>query len=592
MSSQTIKEHLPIGGVSTAKAASWLSLSWKKLLSYKKQLILGGGALAVFALAGYYFWGGQSGTPQYMTARVERGSLRNTVTATGTLQAVTTVQVGSQASGTISALNVDFNSPVKQGQVIAQLDPSVSKAQVDQARANLQQARASLQQSIASVAGSRAGVSDAQAKAQAAQSTVQNNQSGVSSAQANLAVLKAQLDDAQTFLNQQVSLMQSGVIAQRDYDLANTAFKTAQARYNQAEAQVQQAVLSQQSSASSGIAQSKAQLQQSQAQVQQTQAQVQQAQAQVQQAQAALQLAEVNLTHTTITSPIDGIVVSRDVNVGQTVAASLSAPTLFTIAKDLTQMQVIANIDQADIGLVEQAKSVKFSVDAFPGKEYDGQIEQMRLNPVNVQNVVTYNVVIDVSNPEQKLKPGMTANLTITIDERNNVLKVPNSALRFTPTDASGQRIGGTGGNPNDQTASQGGQRRQRGQQADGAATTAAASPTQQAAPTGQPADQQAGRQGGGQSNFAPPSAPVLPGQTRIVWVMGQDGKPQSRRIKVGLSDGASTEVIEGSNLLEGELVITGQTITGAAKTQSNTNAAPGFGGAPRTGAPGGGRRN
>jgi HlyD family secretion protein len=583
MSSQTIKEHLPISGVGTAKAASWLSLSWKKLLSHKMQLILGGGALAVLALAGYYFWGRQSNATQYMTAKVERGSLRNTVTATGTLQAVTTVQVGSQASGTISALNVDFNSPVKQGQVIAQLDPSVSKAQVDQARANLQQARASLQQSIASVAGSRAGVSDAQAKAQAAQSTVQNNQSGVTSAQANLAVLKAQLDDAQAFLNQQGSLMQSGVIAQRDYDLANTAYKTAQARYNQAEAQVQQAILSQQSSAGSGIAQSKAQLQQSQAQVQQTQAQVQQAQAQVQQAQAALQLAEVNLAHTTITSPIDGIVVSRDVNVGQTVAASLSAPTLFTIANAQTQMQVIANIDQADIGLVEQAKSVKFSVDAFPGKEYDGQIQQMRLNPVNVQNVVTYNVVIDVSNPEQKLKPGMTANLTITIDERNNVLKVPNSALRFTPTDASGQRIGRGGGNSNDQTGGQGGQRRQRAQQADGATSTG--SPSQQ---TGQ----QAGAQPERQSNFAPPSAPVLPGQTRMIWVMGQDGKPQSRRIKVGLSDGASTEVIEGSNLTEGELVITGQTITGASKTQSNTNAAPGFGGAPRTGAPGGGRRN
>ena len=585
MSSQTIKERLPVSGVSgvgTAKAASWLSSSWKKVLTRKKQLMLGGGALAVLAFAGYYFWGNQSSAPQYMTAKVERGNLRNTVTATGTLQAVTTVQVGSQASGTISALNVDFNDQVKQGQVIAQLDPSVSKAQVDQARANLQQARASLQQSIAGVAGSRAGVSDAQAKAQAAQSTVQNNQSGVTSAQANVAVLKAQLDDAQAFLSQQGSLMKSGVIAQRDYDLANTAYKTAQARYNQAEAQLQQAILSQQSSAVSGINQSKAQVQQAQTQVQQTQAQVGQAQAQVQQAQAALQLAEVNLAHTTITSPIDGVVVSRDVNVGQTVAASLSAPTLFTIAKDLTQMQVIANIDQADIGLVEQAKSVKFSVDAFPGKEYDGQIEQMRLNPVNVQNVVTYNVVIDVNNPEQKLKPGMTANLTITIDERNNVLKVPNSALRFTPTDASGQRLGRGSGNSNDQAggqggqSSQGGQRRQRNQPADGA---------------GGAATPQSGTQQAGQSNFAPPSAPVLPGQTRIIWVMGQDGKPQSRRIKVGLSDGASTELIEGSNLQEGELVVTGQTVSSAAKS-GNMNAAPGFGGAPRTGAPGGGRRN
>lgn len=575
MSSQTIKERLPLSGVNTTKATSWIGLSGRKLLTKKKQLIMGGAVLAVLGFAAYYYWGNQSNAPQYLTARVERGNLRNTVTATGTLQAVTTVQVGSQASGTLSALNADFNSVVKKGQVIAQLDPSVSKAQVDQARANVQQARASLQQAIAAVSGSRAGVSDAQAKALAARSTVQNNQSGVSGAQANLAVLQAQLDDANAFLKQQDYLMKSGVIAQRDYDLAKTAVKTAEARYNQAATQVNQAVLSQQSSAGSGIAQSQAQVQQSQAQVQQSQAQVQQAQAQVQQAEAALRLAEVNLAHTTITSPIDGIVVSRDVNVGQTVAASLSAPTLFTIAKDLTQMQVIANIDQADIGLVEQAKSVRFSVDAFPGKDYDGKIQQMRLNPVSVQNVVTYNVVIDVANPEQKLKPGMTANLTITIDERNNVLKVPNAALRFTPTDASGQRTGRSGGG----AGNSGGQRSQSAQQqTDGANSTA--SPAQAGG-------QQAGAQQG-QRNFAPASAPVLEGQTRIVWVLGQDGKLQSRRIKVGLSDGVSTEVVEG-NLQEGEMAVTGQTLTGANKAPSNQNAAPGFGGAPRTGAPGGG---
>jgi HlyD family secretion protein len=585
MSSQTIKERLPLSGIGTSGATSWLSWSWKSLLGKKKHFILIGASLSLLAFAGFYFWGSQSSAPQYMTAKVERGNLRNTVTATGTLQAVTTVQVGSQASGTISALDADFNSVVKQGQVIAQLDPSVSKAQVDQARANLQQARASLQQAVASVAGSRAGVSDAQAKALAAKSTVQNNQSGVSSAQANLAVLKAQLDDALAFLKQQDYLMKSGVIAQRDYDLANTAYKTAEARYNQAAAQLNQAVLSERSSADSGIAQSQAQVQQSQAQVEQSQAQVQQSQAQVQQAEAALRLADVNLAHTTITSPIDGIVVSRDVNVGQTVAASLSAPTLFTIAKDLTQMQVIANIDQADIGLVEQAKSVKFSVDAFPGKDFDGKIQQMRLNPQNVQNVVTYNVVIDVNNAEQKLKPGMTANLTITIDERNNVLKVPNSALRFMPADASALRTGRGGdgaGNP-------GGQRRQRApEQSDGA--NSSPSPASQ---TGQSGEQQATQQGpqGGQRNFAPPTAPVLEGQTRVIWVLGQDGTLQSRRIKVGLTDGASTEVVEG-NLLEGEMVVIGQTLTSANKAQSTQTPAPGFGGGPRTGAPGGGRRN
>src|SRR5882762_332841 len=184
MSSQTIKERLPVTGIRVASTTNWLKASWTKILGRKKQLLLGGGGVAVLALAAFYFWGNQTTAAQYMTAKVERGNLRNTVTATGTLQAVTTVQVGSQASGTISALNVDFNSVVKKGQIVAQLDPSVSKAQVDQARANLDQARASLQQAKAGVAQSRAGVTDAQAKALGARSTVQNNQAGVSGAQA------------------------------------------------------------------------------------------------------------------------------------------------------------------------------------------------------------------------------------------------------------------------------------------------------------------------------------------------------------------------------------------------------------------------
>src|SRR5215208_4884642 len=511
MSSQTIKRPL-VGGISTGRSntfAGWLQQFWARLLLSKKKLLLGGGFMAAIVLAGFYFGANEASTTQYMTARIDRGNLRNTVTATGALQAVTTVQVGSQASGTISALYADFNSVVKKGQVVAQLDPSTAKAQVDQARANLQQARASL-------ANARAGVSDAQARGLAARSTVQNNQAGVSGAEANVAVLKAQQDDALSLVKQQESLLKAGVVAQRDYDVAMTAYKTAEARYNQAVAQLNQSKLSEQVSASAGITQSQAAVEQSRAQLQQSQAQVEQNAAQVQQAQAALSLAEVNLSHTTITSPIDGVVVSRDVNVGQTVAASLSAPTLFTIANDLTAMQVIANIDQADIGLVEQAKSVKFSVDAFPGKEFEGKIEEMRLNPVNVQNVVTYNVVIDVANPDQKLKPGMTANLTITIDERNNVLKVPNSALRFTPQDATRQRTGAAG-----QGQGQGqGRRRQQG---DNAAQ---------------------GAQGeGGENRFAPASAPVLPGQIRVGWVLGQDGKPERRRITVGLSDGASTEV-------------------------------------------------
>ncbi len=565
MSTETIKHPPIVTGIGTGRSLGWLKQFWMKLLAGKKKLLLGGGFMAAIVFAGFYFWGDDSNTPQYMTVRIERGNLRNTVTATGALQAVTTVQVGSQASGTISALYADFNSVVKKGQVIAQLDPSTSKAQVEQARANLQQARAALAQARAAVVNSRAGVTDAQAKNLAAKSTVQNNQAGVSGAEANVAVLKAQQDDALSLLKQQESLLKAGVIAQRDYDVAQTAYKTAEARYNQAVAQLNQAKLTEQSASSAGIAQSQAGVEQSQAQVQQSQAQVQQAAAQVQQAQAALNLAEVNLSHTTIASPIDGIVVSRDVNVGQTVAASLSAPTLFTIANDLTQMQVIANIDQADIGLVEQAKSVKFSVDAFPGKEFEGKIEQMRLNPVNVQNVVTYNVVIDVDNPEQKLKPGMTANLTITIDERNNVLKVPNSALRFTPQDASRQRTGagaGTGGQGQGQGQGQG-RRRQQGDNAT-------------------PGD-------GGENRFAPASAPVLPGQIRVVWVLGQNGKPERRRITVGLSDGSSTEVVDG-DLREGDMVITGQTLSSTNASSNTQSRPPGFGNAPRTSG-GGGRR-
>jgi HlyD family secretion protein len=562
MATEFVGQKPVVTGIDTGRVAGWIKSAGRKLLTKKKYLITGGIAVALLAAAGFYFWGGNAGAAQYLTAKVERGNLRNTVTATGTLQAVTTVQVGSQASGTISALYADYNSVVKKGQVVAQLDPAVSKAQVEQARANLQQAQASLAQAKAGVANSRAGVSDAQARAQGASSTAQNNQAGVIAAQANLAVLKAQQDDALSLLKQQEALVKGGIIAQRDLEVAQTAYRTAQARYEQGVAQLNQAQLSQQMSAGSGIAQSQAQVQQSQAQVGQSQAQVQAAEAQVQQAAAALQLAEVNLTHTTITSPIDGVVVSRDVNVGQTVAASLSAPTLFTIANDLTKMQVIANIDQADIGLVENAKSVKFTVDAFPGKDFDGKIEQMRLNPQNVQNVVTYNVVIDVDNPEQKLKPGMTANLTVTIDERNNVLKVANAALRFTPQDTSGQRSGGNG---NFQ-----GRRQQGGNTAtDGSAKSGS----------------------GGEVQFARPTDPVLAGQTRAVWVMGQDGTPQRRRIKIGLTDGAATEVVEG-NLVEGELVITGQTLSSsAAKSNTNQTAAPGFGGAPRTGGAGGGSR-
>lgn len=503
----------------------------------KKSWLVTLAVLAVLALAGLAYWSRDAKAAEYLTAPVERGNLRNTIAATGTLEAVTTVQVGSQASGTIAALYADFNSEVKKGQVIAQLDPAVALAQVAQQRANLAQARASL--------------ADAQAKVQAARSSVQTQRAGVSSANANLAALKAQRDDAANLLERQRALATSGVIPQRELEAAQTSFNAAEARYQQAAAQLEQARVSEQVAASSGLAQA--------------QAQVQQAQAQVQQAQAALRLAEVNLSHTTIASPIAGVVVSRDVDVGQTVAASLSAPTLFTIANDLARMQVVANVDQADIGVVNQENRVTFTVDAFPGQNFQGTIRQVRLNPQNVSNVITYNVVIDVQNPELKLKPGMTANLTFTVAERRDVLKVPNAALRFRPQNAAAGAA-----NARRAHGENSGAARRRGNSNGGGSNSGG------------------GNSGERPGNFAPSNAAVLPGQTRTVWVLGADKQPQPRRIETGITDGSATEVVNG-NLQAGELLIVGETVTGESRPASNQRA-PGFGGAPG-GRFGGGRR-
>lgn len=464
------------------------------------------GVIAVAVIAGYTLWTSRAKVEELMTAKIERGDIRNTVSATGTLQAVTTVQVGSQVSGTIQALYADFNSEVRKGQVIAQLDPAVFRAQVRQASANLKQARADY--------------TDAKAKLSAAKATVENLQAGVSSATANVAALKAQLDDALSLLKRQEELAERGIISQREYELARTSYQAAQARYNQASAQLEQARVSERSSAGAGL--------------EQAQAQVELAEARVEQTTAALELAEVNLSHTTIRSPIDGVVVLRNVDVGQTVAASLQAPTIFTIANDLTQMQVIANIDEADIGVINPNNRVSFTVDAHPGRRFQGTINQLRLNPQTVQNVVTYNVVIDVKNPDLRLKPGMTANLIFYIAERNNVLKAPNAALRFSPQGVTREQI---------REALPGAERR---------------------------------------SDFASATDPVLEGQMRLVWAPGPDKKPLPRRIKIGITDGSVTEVVEG-NLQEGETVYVGQTVSGQTQT---TQRAPGFGGGGPRGVP------
>jgi HlyD family secretion protein len=340
-------------------------------------------------------WRARAGAaiPAYGTAKVSRGTVAKTVSATGKLQALTTVQVGTQVSGTISEIFVDFNSQVKKGQVIARLDPSQLQAQLTQVTANL---------------------TGAQASVQTGQSAVLAADASVEAAQANLDRADSVLADANRTLEWTKMLVSEGVTRARDLD-------TAQAAAAQASAQKQQAA---------------AQANQARAQAQSARSQLNQARAQAAQASASVQLATVNLDKSVIRAPIDGTIVSRNVDVGQTVAASLQAPTLFLIANDLTRMQVLADIDEADVGQLNEGTPVTFTVDAYPSDTFQGRVSQVRLSPQMVQNVVTYTAVIDVDNPELKLKPGMTASVTATVAEQKDVLTVSSAALRFRPADA------------------------------------------------------------------------------------------------------------------------------------------------------------
>jgi len=339
--------------------------------------------IILLVLAGGFFlyqWRGKDGSSQrFRLVKVERGEIHFVVTATGTINPVINVLVGSQVSGTIKALYADFNSQVKEDQVIAQIDPAIFQAQVDQARATVLTNQANLL----------------------------NSQSNLENAKANLVKAEVAVLDAKRTLDRNVPLVEKKVIAQATMDTAQTNYDTAVAQKDVAKAQVE--------SATSQVASSKAQ---------------------VEQAKAALNLAETNLRYATIRSPVNGTVISRNVDVGQTVAASLAAPTLFTIAKDLTQMQVDTNVSEADVGRVTVGQDATFTVDAYPGRNFHGKVSEVRNAPIIVQNVVTYDVVIQVDNRDLKLKPGMTANVSVMIAHREGALKIPNAALRFRPESA------------------------------------------------------------------------------------------------------------------------------------------------------------
>jgi HlyD family secretion protein len=342
-------------------------------------IILGGGFFLYSKLS-------QKGTSQkFRTVKVERGEIKSVVTATGTINPVITVLVGSQVSGTIKALYADFNSRVKEGEVIAQIDPAIFEAQVEQGKASVLNAQAN----------------------------VLNAQANLENAKANLVKAEVAVLDTKRTLDRNQPLLERKVIAQATLDTAQANYDTALAQREVAKAQVESA-----------------------------KSQVDSSKAQVEQARAALKLSETNLRYTTIRSPVHGIVISRNVDVGQTVAASLQAPTLFTIAKDLTQMQVDTNVSEADIGRIAKEQEATFNVDAYPEKTFRGKVKEIRNAPITVQNVVTYDVVIEVDNKELKLKPGMTANISVLTQHKEGVLKIPNAALRFRPETAKKEETG------------------------------------------------------------------------------------------------------------------------------------------------------
>jgi HlyD family secretion protein len=409
------------------------------------------GAVVAIAAAGGWVVLRRPPPLNYETATVDKGPVIARITATGVLSALVTVQVGAQVSGQITKITVDFNSPVKKGQLITQLDPVFYQAGVDQARANWVAAKAQVDKAI---------VQDVDAKRQ---------------------------------YDRTVVLKERDLMSQADLDTAEATWRAAVAQTGTAKGQLEQA-------------------------------------------KAALKQAEENLKYTNIYSPIDGVVISRSIDVGQTVASSLSAPTLFTIAQDLRKMQVDTSVAEADVGKLHDGMDATFLVDAYPNEKFSGRIRQIRNAPQTVQNVVTYDAVIDVLNPDLKLKPGMTANSTVVYAERQDAIRVPNAALRFHP--------------PPEMLATVGGAR-------PGGGRGAGAGPGPGASGSGATNGPRSGGAGGGATARTPSAAAaVLTEGKKTVWVL-REGKPMAVHITTGVTDGTLSEVTEGA-LKPGDLVITG----------------------------------
>ncbi len=488
----------------------------------KKIIFLVLGAIAILAASVFYYQSADTAKIIYRTAKVERGNIIKSVSASGELNSVVTVQVGSEISGQISELFVDYNTHVKAGQVIARIDPESFQARVKQAEAELSVA-------MALVATRKASVLQAKAN-----------------------------EDLKRDYERKLVLRKKGVVSVSDVDKAHANWKEAEARIKIAEAEVLHAL------------------------------------AQVEQKMATLNIAKVNFKNTYIRSPVNGVVIGRDVDVGQTVAASLQAPVLFTIAKNLSKMQVETNIDEADIGQIREGQATKFTVDAYPVMKFNGIVTQIRKKPLTVQNVVTYTVVIAADNTEQKLLPGMTANVQVEVSNRRNVIRLPNKALRFAPPGINsrvvskgvGSGMGTAQSNARPDRAARREQAQARMKQMIKALSL---NPDQQARVRefGQHMRQRIRTlaQGGRGPGFRDAikklrkenstkimtiltptqktkfqaiiasrlSNPEAPGK---VWIL-KDGKPSPVNVIIGVGDGNVTELVRG-NLKEGQLVLTG----------------------------------
>lgn len=473
--------------------------------------------LVAGGVGAYRFFTVKADKPNYLFGTVERGDIIMQVGATGTLAAVTTVQVGTQVSGTIAEIYADYNSEVKKGQLLAKLDPQLLQAQVEQQEANVRTVEA----------------------------TLNDDEAAIASNNANLQKAKVDVLDKQRKLKRQKELYENQLVARDDLDTAQAALDASIASQNAAQAQLQ-----------SSAARYRAD------------------QSRLVQARASLNSARVNLEHTVITSPISGTIISRSVDVGQTVAASFSSPTLFTIAADLTKMQVNTNIDEADVGRIKPGMEATFTVDAYQGETFAGTISQVRLAATTVQNVVTYNALIDVPNPQLKLKPGMTSNVKIVIDRAENTLKIPNSALRFTPgiTEQEMEAAFKAAGEEKFWSFYK---------------RTLGSGTNQQASA---PRSGSTGDRGAGGMNFAgnrrgtggtagPRPARGARGRRIAVWVANPDGTLRPVVIRLGLTDGVQTQVEEGK-LQEGQKIVTGVEVQNERVTSTSpASRPPGFGG-------------